>query len=147
MKHSCKCHVIENFWLKKGGFLLVFECFHLLVLWGTSNDYALAHRCPTLEPHELLSVSSHQRMPKQSHSIKLKVVATSSLEVGRSTWSHTFLQMLRNTWLSCIKLNLTWPSISPLRIRSMNCCIKTRQSWFFIELNFFSIMCFPRTPQ
>jgi hypothetical protein len=23
MRHSCKCHVVENFWLKKGGFLLV----------------------------------------------------------------------------------------------------------------------------
>jgi hypothetical protein len=23
LKHSCKCHVVENFWLKKGIFLLV----------------------------------------------------------------------------------------------------------------------------
>ncbi len=39
MKHSCKCHVVENFWLKKGGFLLV---NHLLL---KHSKRIISHGC------------------------------------------------------------------------------------------------------
>jgi hypothetical protein len=33
LKHSCKCHVIEKFWLKKVGFLLLIQVLKLDILY------------------------------------------------------------------------------------------------------------------